>query len=106
MQNFENQTKKKYSKSYKKTVKTSISHHGIELIESEIYTEIPESTNIKSSINNLKSYFNLSFNKLIKIVLTSEGIISFFEYFKEPIISTLIKILVFLLFMLSEISST
>lgn len=96
MQNFENQTTKKYSKSYKKTVKTSISHHGIEIIESETYIEIPESTNIKSSSNNFKNYF--SFNVFIKFLSTSESLISLFQLFKEPILSIINKLLMFILF--------
>ena len=98
MQNFENQLRK----SYEKTVKTSISHHGIETTESETYTETLESTNIKSSSNNFKNYF--SFNGIIKFLLTSEGLISLFDYFKEPIISTLKQTLISILWMLNEIS--
>ena len=101
MQNFENEQRKS---TVKVTRKTFASHNGIITLESETYIETIESTNIKSSSNNFKIYF--SFNRIIKFLLTSEGLISLFDYFKEPIISTLIKVLVFLLFMLSEISST
>ncbi|MDM1043196.1 hypothetical protein [Empedobacter brevis] len=99
MQNFENEQRKS---TVKVTRKTFASHNGIITLESETYIETIESTNIKSSSNNFKTLFN----RLIKFLLTSEGLISLFDYFKEPIISTLIKVLVFLLFMLSEISST
>ena len=81
MKNFE----KHSTKSYSKTVKTTISYQGIEITESETYDEIeiinPQS---KSSKTNLKSVPTF-FNKMLKFILTSEGLISFFSYFKEPL---------------------
>ena len=74
MKNFE----KHSTKSYSKTVKTTISYQGIEITESETYDEIEI---INPQLKSVPTFFN----KMLKFILTSEGLISFFSYFKEPI---------------------